>query len=510
MLRIFTFLAFSLLAYMQAAAQNLTVTDFRLLENDMRAQRKPYEHYDRNGKKCALIVVVTPQHGFHFDTGMMHLARQEDHPGETWIWVTPMLEHIHIGHDTFGTCSYDIPIVVEGGRTYEMLLDIGTGRFVTVTTTLEGATVVIDGKEAGTSPLYNHYLNMGEHTIVATKDKYEGTLNKLITTGDKDREVLNVTMKDMSSLYGDVVVEAGELTDIFYQGRKVETGTWRTQLKKGTYTVETRMADADPQTTTFQVEAGRENRVTAIPPVPHTGYLHLYTVPRSVQATIDDGQPVNLLERQVLNVGSHQLHLQKKGYYAKDVEYRVARYETTTDTVRLQRIDYVKKLAFYFGGGYTMSSMPGITGILGTVIKRNDLQLSYTFGTSKSENVNWYNANGTWTGTSSYKQNSLALKYGYQFNLLQTLAITPQVGYAYSAMACNVEEGSATYADNASAQLATIGVKLLFVPLHHVYLFAAPQYALTLGKSDGFDMLSKNSDIKADGFSATLGLLLNF
>lgn len=518
MKRILAFLSFGLLLMMQATAQNLSVAKFEPLPNDMTASKHGTERFDRNGEKCAIIKVVAPQRGFHFNTGMMHLAHQEDHPGETWVWVSPLLQHITVSHNTFGKCGYDIPVVVEGGRTYEMLLDIGTGRFVSITASVAGANVVIDGKDIGAAPLYNYYLDMGLHNIVATNDKFEGRLQKVITTSDKNGDVLNVVMEDQSRYFGNVTIEVdgAPLADIFFNGKKVETGTWRTQLKEGSYTVETRKADADPQTTTFQVAAGKDNRIKAIAPTPHTGYLQIYTVPRSLQATIDNGKEIDLTQRHVLPVGSHQLSLQKKGYYPKDnIEYKVTRYETTTDTIRLQRIDYIKNKAFYFGAGYTLSRMSGLTGILGLTYNRHDVQLNYTFGISKSEPVHWYDNDGTWMGTAKYKQGGFGVKYGYQFSLLQLFGITPQVGYSYASLSSSMEseaEGTsnANYADNASAHLATIGVKLLYVPMHHVYIFAAPQYALTVGKSDGYDLLSNNSDVKASGFSATIGLMMNF
>ena len=513
MRRILSLIALNLLIMLQATSQNLNVTQFKLLENSTVASQNRYERFDRNGEKCAIIRVVRPRPGFQFDTGLMDLAHQEDpkdHPGETWLWVSPMLRTLAISHETFGKCRYEIPIEVEGGRTYEMLLDIGTGRFVNITTTPSGATMVIDGDYIGQSPIYNHYLDMGVHNIEATRDKYEGRLQKVITMNDKIGDVINVVLEDQSRFYGNVVVDVDGNADIFFNGVKVETGTWRTQLKEGTYSVETRHADCDPQTTTFNVVAGQENKVKAIAPVPHTGYLSIYTRPRNASAFLDGDKPIDLTTQQTLTVGTHQLLVQRKGYVEQTHEYTIRRNETTKDTVQLERIKYVKPLAFYFGGGYTISSMSGVTGILGAVIKNNDIQLSYTFGMAESDPVHWYGDNGTWLSTTKYKQNTLALHYGYQFNLMRTLAITPQVGFSLASLKGNLTEGSTNYADGASAQLASIGVKLLLVPIHHLYVFASPQYAFTVGKSDNFKLLSDHADIKVDGFQATIGLLLNF
>lgn len=510
MKRIFAVFSVCLFIAAFAVSQNLKVTEFRLIPNSTLASTHGTEEIDPNGEKCAIIRVVTPQSDFHFDTGLMHLVRQEKHPGEIWLWVSPLLRHLTITHNLFGKCDYDIPITVEGGRTYEMLLDIGTGRFVTITTTVPRSSVIIDGEDVGTSPIYNHYLNMGQHTIKAVNDKHEGTLEKVITTGDENGTVLNVVMKDQSHLYGDVVVKVDGRADIFYNGKKVGTGQWRTQLKEGPQTVETRKADADPQTTTFTVVAGKENQIQAIAPTPHTGYLQIYTRPRNLQATIDGTTPIDLTERQTVPVGTHQVQFEREGYVSQHHEYKITRYETTTDTVQLERIKYVKPLAFYFGGGYTLSSMSGVTAMGGAVIQRHDLQLSYTFGMSKSDPVHWYGPNGTWLGTTTYKQNVIALKYGYQFDLLPMLGITPQVGYSYASLSANVEDGAADYGNNASAQLGTIGFKLLLVPMHHLYVMLAPQYVVPISKSTNYKLLSDHSNIEVGGFAATLGVLFNF
>lgn len=507
---------FLLLAVGQAEGQNsLSVAQFREIKNSTAGFIHATERFDRNGEKCAVIRVVRPRPGFIFDTGLMQLVHQEDpanHLGETWLWVSPMLRHISISHNTFGRCQYEIPIAVEGGRTYEMMLDIGTGRFVNITTTRQNSAVVIDGQEIGRSPIYNYYLDMGVHQISATNNKHEGSVQRTITTADVNGLTINVTMKDLSHLYGDVVVkvDGGQIADIFYQGRKVETATWHTQLKEGTHTIETRKADCDPQATTFQVVAGKENHINAIPPVPHTGYLQVYTRPRSVRAILDGSTPIDLSERQVVPVGGHQLLVQHKGYKDYAREYHIERYATTKDTIQLERIKYVKPLAFYFGGGYSVSTLSGITAMLGAVVKSHDVQLSYTFGTSETDDVFWYGNDNKLLSATRYKQNAMSVKYGYQFDLLRMLAITPQVGYTYGQLKGSLVEGSGLYADNASIHLATVGVKLLLVPLHHLYVFAAPQYAIAVGKSDGYDRINSHSDVNNDGFSATLGLLLNF
>ena len=193
------------------------------------------------------------------------------------------------------------------------------------------------------------YLNYGRHQIRATKDRFEGETTAMITTttAEDSLRVISVSMQDMSSHYGDVSVTVDNRADIFFNDQNVGTGSWKTQLREGNYTVETRKADCEPMLTSFTVMARQQNTVKANAPVPHTGWLHLYTRPRNVRATYNGTNPIDLTESVTLPVGSYQLEFTRKGYVTRNLEYTVRRNETTRDTVTLERVTYVKPLAFY-------------------------------------------------------------------------------------------------------------------------------------------------------------------
>ena len=110
-----------------------------------------------------------------------------------------------------------------------------------------------------------------------------------------------------------------------------------------------------------------------------------------------------------------------------------------------------------------------------------------------------------------YKLQTVGVKYGYQFPLLRRLALVPQVGYAYSFLSAHaVAAGNTTYGNGASSQTASLGLKFLFVPVQHVYLFAAPEYGVALAKDANFKTIGSSADFGADGFAVHAGLLLNF
>ena len=501
---------FCMATVLTAEAQNMKVLDFRLLENDLTANTRGTQKLDMNGETAALIKIQTPERGFSFDGGMQGIVASEEHAGEIWLYVPRRAQKLIIQHTDYGVLrDYYYPINIEGGKTYEMLIDIGTGRYATITSGVAKATIYIDGEDCGISPV-RKYLNYGRHTIKAVKERFEGettatiTVNSLPQTGEVGGvSLFHVDMQDMSYLYGDVTVTVDNKADIFMDGQMMGTGEWKTQLREGNYTIETRKANSDPAMTSFTVVAQQQNIVKANAPVQHTGWLHVYTRPRNVRIT-----PVNVSETQTLPVGNYQLEFTRKGFVTQNREYTVRRNETTLDTVTLQRVTYVKPIAFYFGGAFTARSMSGISGVLGGVFYRHDIQASYTFGITESDPVYW---NGDQYTATKYKMNSIGVKYGYQFPLMRQLAITPQVGYSYNFLSANAaESGNTTYGNGASAQTMTIGAKLVLVPMQHLYFFVAPEYMFALSKDDNFTTISNASNVSGDGFAVNVGLLVNF
>lgn len=506
------------IATWQMAAQEMSVINFRLLETDLTANTRGTSEMDQNGETAALIKIVTLERGFNFDGGSLGIVGSKDKPGEIWLYVPRYAQKLTISHPNFGVLrNYAYPVTVEGGRTYEMLIDIGTGRYATISGTVANSDIVIDGEYVGKSPIYNRYLNYGKHTIQVTNNRFEGIDTVYVTTvkegAKKENLLYNVDMRDMSDHYGEVNVSVDGGADIFFQGQKVGTGTWSGSLREGKYTLETYKANCDSAKTAFTVEALKDNQVKANAPVPHTGFLNIYTRPRSLTATIDGRTPIDLTEAQSVTVGTHAVEFSRKGYVSQTREFDVARYQITSDTVSLERINYVKSKALYFGAAYTIRSMGGPTVLAGYTLKNHDLQASYTFGTGASSNINWYSlaaVNNELMSVVNYKMSSLAIKYGYQWRLFTRFAAIPQAGFMWNRLSAKVVEGSEKYGDGASSFCMTFGAKLMVVPIQHCYVFLSPEYYVALGKDNAFKSISKTADLSASGFALHLGVLANF
>ena len=126
-------LALLMLIATATGAQNISVSSFKLLENDLTANTAGTMERDQNGKVAALIKVVTTELGFVFDGGMVGIVKTKQGVGEVWVYVPQGIKRITIQHPQLGVLrNYDIPISIEEARTYEMVLT--TGRVETIVT----------------------------------------------------------------------------------------------------------------------------------------------------------------------------------------------------------------------------------------------------------------------------------------------------------------------------------------------------------------------------------------
>ncbi|MCR4919804.1 MAG: hypothetical protein K5928_08370 [Prevotella sp.] len=505
-------LAACVLTALVSQAQNLKVESFRELSSDLTANTYGTSKEDQNGEICALIKVVAPEQDFKFDGGSLGIEAVEQKAGEIWVYVPRRAQKLTINHQVFGVLrDYYYPVPIEGGKTYEMLLDIGTGVFVTVSPTVAKSKVYIDREYAGEGTVYHRYMNYGKHTLQAVNGMWEGTRDIVVTTADKN-PVFDVDMQDQSVHYGEVVMTVDNEAEIWYAGQKVGTGRYTTTLREGSYTFMTRHVDCDDSETTFSVRPQQRNDVQLKAPVPFTGYLRVYTRPQNAVVTDARAKQVAIDEQLELPIGTHQFHFARKGYVPQDHEWTVRHKESIHDTVTLERISYIpKNFAFYFGLSYSLQGLSsGLTPLLGVMYKNNDLQLSYTFGMKKSDEGYLYDESWGYKGTMQWRSNTVSVKYGYQIPLLGRIAITPQLGYALHKLSCSAVEGNYDFANGAYAHGMTIGARVAFAPVQHLYLFAAPQMDVLVKKDDSYKRAADVAGFNAGGFGVQLGLLAHF
>ena len=101
----------------------MKVTSFKLLETDLTANTRGTQKLDSNGELAALVKIVTPERGFAFDGGALGIVSTEERTGEIWVYVPRRAQKLTILHSTLGVLrDYYYPVAINGGRTYEMVL----------------------------------------------------------------------------------------------------------------------------------------------------------------------------------------------------------------------------------------------------------------------------------------------------------------------------------------------------------------------------------------------------
>lgn len=493
--------------------KTMRVHSFRLLENDLSATIGEKRISKQDGTPAALIKIVTPESDFMFDAGTYSFVGDPIYKkGEIWIYVPNRAQKLTITSSKFGVLrEYMYPLPIESGRTYELVLDLGVGKYAMIQTGHSGSSVYLDGDSIGVSPVLNHYILFGEHTLSAVNGKKEGSMKINISDSQKE-DVLNfnINMVDQSMHYGKVTITTDRDAEILMNNEVKGVGSWTTELREGRYEVETRKVNCDNGRKSFTVRAMQDNRITADAPIPFKGRLQLFSRPKNISLALNE-KPISYAEVIPLPVGKQTLTFSRKGYISQSKEYDVKHNETIVDTINLKHIQYLKKLSFYFGASYVYGTFQGMSGHIGGTIFNIDLQLSYMFGLSKSNPVNYYSkSENTLRCRNDYKMNAFGVRLGYQIPLGTRFGFVPQLGLNAITLKANTLEGSEKPNDNASCKCLAIGAKLMVVPIQHVVVYVAPEYDVAMSKDEGFSTVASAAGFSEGGFFCNAGLLFNF
>ena len=108
-------------AQAQEARNDFYVASFKELDMDLDARL--YPETDENGKKAALIKIVTGERGFSFDVGIMGIVGTRQEVGEIWVYVPESILRITIRHKDFGVIrDYVFGIPIKSAYVYELVL----------------------------------------------------------------------------------------------------------------------------------------------------------------------------------------------------------------------------------------------------------------------------------------------------------------------------------------------------------------------------------------------------
>lgn len=497
-------LALALLGGLPMMAQKLETRDFKLT-TEMTGQLQGTSMIDENtGKHAALIKIYTPfpNEMLGFDLGLFHIVgRKQAGPGEVWLYVPERTQRITVTHPKYEPVTFWLEgMEAESGKTYSINLNV-EGREVTLIASASDAAITVDGEPQGKSPV-NMHMPLGAHLVRA---ELGSLLFEDIVTLTRDGQTsFNLPMEDENLKYGDVNIEVDDAAELWFQDRREGVGNLHKHLREGSYVITSKLPDHEDQNTTFTVEAGKTKTVKADAPIPHIGYLSFVTEPLNGVTVTEGDSIIELTPTMQLPVNRYEYSFSKRGYYPQSRKFRIVRGETLTDTIRLEKIQYVKKTTGYAAISFKASGDPGVNFTLGGYYLNYNLEATYTLGLGKSKGVEWYNKEDKiFLGTNHYRLDEFEIKAGYQLRFMERFGLTPQLGYLLQWL--NAEDKSYPGGGFKQSNI-TLSAKLSYHPFPHIGFFFTPEVGIPCGAKGDIKEVFKQGSMTRGGFRAAIGV----
>lgn len=266
-LSLLLFVLFATFAY----SQNMSVSGFRCLENDISARSAGVT--DINGELCALIRVNTPERGFEF-TGC-NIEKTEQKNGEIWLFVSPGVKFITIRHRDFvSIMNYPFPESIKSGYCYELKLTTALIRpiveeqiqnqYLVIKSNTPDAKIFIDGTFIGRQEVAKA-LSLGEeHTYRVEAPLYHSKEGSVSLTESQKTEMTI----DLEPAFGYLKIntkpESGAEVEINGKLASGKTPMTSDKLPSGNYTIQAfkPMYKSTPQE--VQLREGETKEVTIL------------------------------------------------------------------------------------------------------------------------------------------------------------------------------------------------------------------------------------------------------
>ncbi len=321
MKQIFIVLFLSLFS-LQLNAQELNVESFNILENDMDA-RTNYPKVDLNGKKAAIIKVVTTETGFTFDIGTTGLVGREQKVGEIWVYVPAKTKKITIQHPNHGLLrDYRFQLPIKEATVYEMRLitskirtiveeDAG-GQYWILNVKPKNAEVTIDN---GTPELLDDgvlqkLLPYGKHTYIVNAPMYEPTGGEI--TISQERVMTNI---ELTPGFGYLDISSSPVvSDVYLNGEKIGKTPLITQrLPYGSAKI--RLVSGLYQPIEKEVIVPNKGDTLACPIVMSPNFAEVeITTEQDVSIYINDKRMANGIWKDKLVEGLYKVEARKTGH----------------------------------------------------------------------------------------------------------------------------------------------------------------------------------------------------
>ena len=227
-------------------------------------------------------------------------------------------------------------------------IDLNTNRFedkiimnpafgsVNVKSNVEGAEVLLDGKDTGQkTPCVLAEVASGRHIIALRLNKYAPQQQE-ITVNDGENVQLNVSL---DARFASITINSIEGALIFSNGNFIGASRCTENMMEGYYDIVVRMDHHRSSSKQIQVIAGQSQEIT-INPIPIYGSLDIASTPRNAIVTVDGKEygksPLTIDQ---LLEGEHVVSLSMEGYNGKKKIVTIRENENSVIDVALNKKD---------------------------------------------------------------------------------------------------------------------------------------------------------------------------
>ena len=193
-----------------------------------------------------------------------------------------------------------------------------------------------------------------------------------------------------------------------------------------------------------------------------------------------------------------------------------ATYEATID-IEERKEKKESNAHVFLEARYNVMTLAGPEVGLGVEVKNHVIEVNAVYGLKKSDDLFFYDKDGSMNEAYSYQPFRLGLRYGYEIEIIENvLAVVPQVGCAYNLMSGKGVASTVSTGDDykTASSFSALGALRLQVALgNHLKLYVTPEYDYGLYKDDNCKWISdydKTFKGWTDGFNLSVGLNVSF
>ena len=169
----------------------------------------------------------------------------------------------------------------------------------------------------------------------------------------------------------------------------------------------------------------------------------------------------------------------------------------------------------YIGAGYNVTAISGPSVAVGMMVNHHQVELGAVYGLNKSDELYFYNSEGSLVAGHKYNAIRAQLRYGYEIALNDMVSLTPQAAVAYNAIIGSAADGvsGSTLYKNANSMTVGGAVSLSVSLTKSFGLYITPEYDVAAYKDNTCKIIGEtDNSVKnwSEGFNLNVGLRIMF